>query len=198
MRVDANQLSSYHHGIMVCINKDGWGATWDTSAFVWTDSRRGMVQKFDLGEVDHALKGFSDAVRVGRFAYLSPFASDPHTYTSRLVRISLGNTSIVDTFNEVGAVFRSMVTVLDLAQKDPQLTGFSGLFNSGKYLYLVPYRSKHEPKNGQRGSGKMPRVDLNIFDLPGIDVTDMAKSNRNQIPSFPDEDLRGFSGGFAS
>lgn len=34
--------------------------------------------------------------------------------------------------------------------------------------------------------------------LPGIDVMDLPETIRSQIPSFPDTDLRGFTGGIAS
>ena len=39
---------------------------------------------------------------------------------------------------------------------------------------------------------------MNIFDVGGTEVMDLTSITRNQIPSFPDEDLRGFSSGFAS
>lgn len=64
-------------------------------------------------------------------------------------------------------------------------------------MYLVPWRSTHEAYNGQRGHGLVARIDMNIFDAAGIDVLDMPTYVRSQIPSFPDSDLRGFSGGFA-
>ena len=68
---------------------------------------------------------------------------------------------------------------------------------AGKYLYLVPWRAKHEPSNGQRGHGLVARVDMNIFDAAGIDILDLPAQPRGQIPSIPDSDLRGFWGGFA-
>jgi hypothetical protein len=39
---------------------------------------------------------------------------------------------------------------------------------------------------------------MNIFDIDGVDVMDMTTQSRNQIPSFPEINLRGFSGCFAS
>ena len=68
---------------------------------------------------------------------------------------------------------------------------------AGKYVYLVPYRNSYSPENGQRGFGLLPKIDLNIFDIGGVDTVDMASTARPQIPSFADIDLRGFSGGFA-
>lgn len=61
----------------------------------------------------------------------------------------------------------------------------------------MPYRHTYEPKNGQRGYGKLARIDMNIFGVAGITVVDCTVTSRTQIPSFADLDLRGFSGGFA-
>jgi hypothetical protein len=72
------------------------------------------------------------------------------------------------------------------------------LFSAGKYLFLVPFRDSYNPWNGERGSGMLARVDMNTFaQLKDITYLNLTLTNRSQIPSFPDEDLRGFSGGFA-
>ena len=42
----------------------------------------------------------------------------------------------------------------------------------------------------------MARVDLNIFDMAGTILVDLASTVRKQIPSFADDRLVGFSGGF--
>ena len=80
----------------------------------------------------------------------------------------------------------------------------------GKYLILVPFRSAYEPKNGQRGFGLVPQIDLNLFfslsnppllasALSNITLTDLTATTRyQQIPSVVDTELRGFSGGFAT
>ena len=68
---------------------------------------------------------------------------------------------------------------------------------AGKYLYLVPYRNYHIPQSGQRGFGKFVRIDMNNWAISGIDVVDMPATQRVQIPSFADTDLRCFTGGFA-
>ena len=133
-------------------------------------------------------------------------AERPNAYSYRLVRVYLGEENIgvklseIDEANgEVSAGrLRDIVEVLDLRQVDTTLAGFSGLFYSGKYLFLVPYRSENTRASGLRGHGKVVRVDMNIFDVGGTDVVDLTTVTRNQVPSFPDEDLRGFSGGFAS
>mmetsp|Transcript_7863 Transcript_7863/g.11718 ORF Transcript_7863/g.11718 Transcript_7863/m.11718 type:complete len:668 (+) Transcript_7863:194-2197(+) len=196
LEVDRNHLRTYHHAVVVCINDSAWGET-ANSSMLGT-----VVRSFDLGDVQTDLRGFSEAIRVGRFAYLAPFASGAHTYSYKLVRINLGVVDIIHAMDEAlsqqGGHIRDIIDVLDLTQKDPSLAGFSGIFTAGKYLYLVPWRSSHEAYNGQRGHGLIPRVDMNIFDAAGIDVLEMPTYTRSQIPSFPDSDLRGFSGGFAS
>ena len=68
---------------------------------------------------------------------------------------------------------------------------------AGKYLFLSPYRNSHQPQIGQRGFGYFVRIDMNMFNLAGVDMVDMTTLARAQIPSFADIDLRCFSGGFA-
>jgi len=60
----------------------------------------------------------------------------------------------------------------------------------------VPWRNAHEPTNGMRGYGLVVRIDLNDFNPSGVEFLDMTTAIRNQIPSYPDVDLRGFSAGF--
>ena len=192
LSVDANHLRPYHHAVFVCVNHTAWT---DSSNYV-TD-----IRTFDLGDVESSLRGFSDSVRVGRYVYLAPFASNVNAYTSKLIRISCGDENIMKTIDEneaAGNVLRDLITALDLTQKDTGLVGFSGIFNAGKYLYLCPYRGVQEPRNGQRGHGKIPRIDMNIFDIGGVDLIDLPTAIRSQIPSFPEHNLRGFSGCFAS
>jgi hypothetical protein len=103
--------------------------------------------------------------------------------------------------------------VVDLSQHNKHLKGFSSIFTSGKYIFLVPFRSINEPRNGQRGSGMLVRVDMNYVSTPknskstyvppssigwkGVSYLDLTKVLRTQIPNASDIDLRGFSGGFA-
>ena len=190
--VDQGHLRTYFHAEVLCIHRDGWDGT-----VPLVDAMR----SFDLGNVDVDLRGFSEALRVGRFAYLAPFATQPHIYSGKLVRIFLGAESIGDTLDYLvatGGKIRDIVDILDLKILNPKLAGFSGMFNSGKYLILVPYRNDVELFNGQRGHGNIVRIDMNDFDIGGMLVMDISTVTRSQIPSFADEDLRGFSGGFAS
>lgn len=194
--VDRHHLRPFHNAVVVCVNEAGWLKNGSEALY------GNEVRSFDLGDVQPTLRGFSNAIRVGRYAYLAPFASDVHTYSYKLIRISLGFTNIIDNLdlelNKPQGHVRNIIDVLDLTQKDVGLAGFSGIFNAGKYIYLVPYRNEHIPYNGQRGFGLVPRIDLNIFDADGIETLDLPATIRSQIPSFPDSDLRGFSDGFAS
>ena len=90
------------------------------------------------------------------------------------------------------------MTVLDLTAKDPRLSGYSGIYNIGQYVILVPFKNSYEPKNGQRGHGLLTRVDMNAYDVTGISFVDLPQVTRQQTPSYNDKDLRGFSGGFAN
>eukprot|EP01041_Mallomonas_annulata_P005612 gene5612-11329_t len=181
--VDMNHLRPYFHGQLLCINDTAW----EGSAHVLQSLR-----VFNFEKMDQDLRGFSNAIRVGRFAYFCPYANFEHKYSSKVVRLHLGSVSIGDTLDMLQA------TVLELSIQDPRLRGFTEVFNAGKYIYFAPFRSTYEPENGQRGSGVVARVDLNIFDFSGLEVIDMPVTPRPQTPSFPEEELRGFSGGFAS
>lgn len=190
--VDRNTLRVYYSSEIVCVNSTGFEGRGPLGDSMIT---------LDIGDLDPGLRGYSEALKVGRYVYLSPQASYTHTYTSRVVRLTLGPVDIAHTLAALlasGLRARAMMNVLDLAQKDPQLSGFSGLFSAGRYLYLVPYRNEHTPQTGQRGFGKLVRVNMNRFALDGIDVVDMPVTSRTQIPSFADIDLRCFSGGFSS
>ena len=44
--------------------------------------------------IEDTLRGFSEAIRIGRFAFLSPLQSAEGVYSSKLIRISLGDTDI--------------------------------------------------------------------------------------------------------
>ena len=189
--VDNGQLRAFYHAEVLCIYQDAWDGG-DLEA---------NIRTFDLSLINSGLRGFSDAVRVGRFAYLAPLSDRPLNYAYRLVRIYLGETDVGEMLDHIESSdmkLRDIVDVLDLKQVDSSLAGFSGIFNSGKYIFLVPYRNVNEISNGQRGHGKTVRVDMNIFDVEGCSVLDLSVTTRNQIPSFADEDLRGFSSGFAS
>jgi hypothetical protein len=190
--VDSHTLRVYYSSVLVCVNETAWtnNRTYDHS-----------IIGIDLGNLDPGLRGYSEAIRVGRYVYISPLASYTHTYTSRVVRLYLGSVDIgtqLKYLESQGLHARALMNVLDLAQKDPELSGFSGLFSSGRYVYLVPYRNKHTPQTGQRGFGKLVRINMNNFALSGIEVVNMPTQLRTQIPSFADIDLRCFTGGFAS
>lgn len=190
--VDRNTLRVYYASVMACINSTVWEGA---------NITENNVLRIDMGDLDPGLRGYSEAIRVGRYAYLSPLASYTHTYTSKLVRIDLGPVDIATKLASLraqGLRARAMLKVLDLSQKDSRLKGFSGLFTAGKYLLLSPYRNTHQPQIGQRGFGLFVRIDMNKFNLDGITILDLTTRIRAQIPSFADIDLKGYTGGFAS
>mmetsp|Transcript_10360 Transcript_10360/g.15572 ORF Transcript_10360/g.15572 Transcript_10360/m.15572 type:complete len:395 (+) Transcript_10360:306-1490(+) len=195
---DTNHLRPYYNPVMLCVNS----TVWDLARSDVTPSLLGsQAYALDFSIVDITLRGYSDAVRSGRYAFLSPLASADHVYTSKLIRIDLGDvdigSKIAQTYAAGGSI-RDMVDVLDLAMIDNRLRGFSGLFTSGNYLFLVPFRNAYEPRNGQRGHGVLTRLDMNEFSTKGVDYSDVTVATRQQVPSFQDLNLRGFSAGFAS
>jgi hypothetical protein len=87
----------------------------------------------------------------------------------------------------------SSVEVLDLTRRDDDLRGYKGGFVHEQWLYLIPYMSRYTgyessvPSRRNGFNGKLTRVNLDTFDLAGIEwltLTDI------------DPDLRGFSNGF--
>jgi hypothetical protein len=171
----------------------------------FNNASRGVVLKairtIELTDFSPELRGFSDGVRVGRYAYLSPYSYDAHAYTGKVIRIDLGYIDIahtIDSIKTAGLPIGTMLNMLDLAKIDPVLMGFGGIFTAGRYVYLVPSRNKYEPQNGNRGHGNFVRINMNEFNLKGVEFIDIPATTRTQIPSFADTDLRGFSYGFPS
>lgn len=187
-RDDRFQLQPFYYSVLACLHNDLWF------------NQTGRFVTYDFSKVYPSLQGFSDAVKIGRYAYFSPFMDSASTYSSTLVRLYLGDLNDVGQTIE-GAIssnsLRKLTTVLDLSYLNDSYRGFSGLFNSGKYLYLVPYRNYNQPSIGNRGHGNVIRVDLNDFTLNGIQVVDTSAVGRAQIPNDTDVDLRGYSYGFA-
>lgn len=197
LQVDAYHLRPYYYSILLCVNETGW----DESVANDPEELRSVIRTIDFGIIEESLRGFSDALRVGRYAYLTPLNSAERSYSSKLIRITLGNIDIGTTLDDIeaaGSDVREIIDILDLSKKDTRLAGFSGLFDSGQYLFLVPFRNAYEPSNGQRGHGLLTRLDMNSFSLDGIIFLDLPTTTRTQIPSFADFNLRGFSAGFAS
>jgi hypothetical protein len=156
--VDANHLRPYYYAVMLCLNESAWALnTSDASQLAQVASH---VRTIDFASIEDTLRGFSEALRVGRFAYLSPFSHVESTYSSKLIRISLGEVDIGTTLTELAAAgtnVRTIIDILDLSKKDDSLRGFSGLFTAGQYLFLTPFRNTYEPRNGQRGHSLLTR-----------------------------------------
>ena len=196
--VDANRLTPYFYSVMICIDETGWNEEIATNR----TSLQQAIQLMDFSTMDDDLRGFSDAIRVGRYAYLSPCSYSQNIFSSKLIRIDLGDidigTKLMETYKSGGTV-RNVVDILDLSKKNIALKGFSSLFMSGQNLILVPFRNNYEPQTGQRGHGNVVRLNMNLFDdlEKGIEYIDVSAVIRAQIPSFGDTNLRGFAGGFA-
>ena len=196
--VDANRLTPYFYSVMICIDETGWNEEIATNR----TSLQQAIQLMDFSTMDDDLRGFSDAIRVGRYAYLSPCSYSQNIFSSKLIRIDLGDidigTKLMETYKSGGTV-RNVVDILDLSKKNIALKGFSSLFMSGQNLILVPFRNNYEPQTGQRGHGNVVRLNMNLFDdlENGIEYIDVSAVIRAQIPSFGDTNLRGFAGGFA-
>lgn len=196
LAVDKHNLMPYYSSIMFCANDSAWQLPSNVSAPI-----NGSWRTIDFSPIKQTLRGFSDAIRVGRYAYLVPFMSADNTFSSLLVRINLGKVNIVDAVDAAMAKagnVRSIVNILDLSQVNTSLAGFSSAYTSGNYLLLVPFRNAYEASNGQRGHGLLTRLNMNKFSLSGVEYMDATVTTRNQIPSFYDTQLRGFSYGFAS
>jgi hypothetical protein len=118
------------------------------------------IVSFELSAIDSSLRGFSDTVRSGRYAYFAPLSSGTKTYASKLIRLDLGLVNIGETIRSIqsrNAAIKGICDILDLSQADPNHAGYGGIFTHGKFLVLSPYRNQFEPKNGQRGHGYITR-----------------------------------------
>lgn len=154
------------------------------------------IETLDLQEINSQYVGFSAGFTVGHYGYFVPYRnkiSQPsvdeysplgNSFSGLLVRINL----IDFTFD----------TALDLSKVDDRLRGFVGGFSSGKYGVLVPYRHGIPDESARSHSGMIVRFDTTDFTLQSVKFMDVSQSSRSQIPNRPDNDLRGFSGGFAS
>ena len=151
----------------------------------------------DLTTFDQDLRGFSFGFSVAHFGYFVPFMNKETNYFGKLVKLNL-RTFTTARASETEGIADDGITikVLDLRRADSRLGGFSGAFTAGQYAFLSPWRNVHEPINGMRGFGLVVRIDLNDFSIDGVKLLDMPSTIRNQIPSYPDSDLRGFSACF--
>ena len=148
---DAGHLSPYYHSLLTCVDHTVWQSSSSslnlTSCTVGAGGcsidhignfTEGSIVVLDLSMFDDSLRGFSDVIIAGRYAYFSPLQTAIHTYASKVVRLYLGP--------KPGAVggylaaylahyqgdlsLQSPVTVLDLSLRSASLRGFSSLFTS--------------------------------------------------------------------
>ena len=93
-----------------------------------------------MADFEPELRGFSEAIRIGRYAYLAPFRYSVQIPTGKLCRIYLGFVDIahvLDDLTDNGRPLHDIVDVIDVSQKDPGLKGFSGIFNGASVAVCV-------------------------------------------------------------
>ena len=156
--MDGDHLRPYYYSVVLCMNSSAW--TLNTSLSSDLAQLSDHVYTIDLSTIEDNLRGFSEAVRVGRYAYLAPLSNSESVYSSKLIRIDLGEVDIgttLKTLESENTNVRTIIDILDLSKKSETMRGFSGLFSSGQNLFLVPFRNSYEPRNGQRGHGTLTR-----------------------------------------
>ncbi|DBA02399.1 TPA: hypothetical protein N0F65_007218 [Lagenidium giganteum] len=149
------------------------------------------ADSLDLTLTHPRLEGFSGAVRVTHYAYLVPYmafrkawSNELNSYSGMLARVDLRDFKTVDYLN--------------LTAIHPELSGFVRGFAYRHYVFLVPHRFSYYVPRQEAQSGKVVRIDTTNFSPLGVRFLDVATSSRSQVPNVPDDDLRGFQGGFTS
>ena len=147
---DAGHLSPYYHSLLTCVDHTVWqsssslnlttcavGASGCSIEHSWNFTA-GSIVVLDLSMFDDSLRGFSDVIIAGRYAYFSPLQTAIHTYASKVVRLYLGPTpgavggylAAYLTHYQGDPSLQSPVTVLDLSLRSPGLRGFTSLLTS--------------------------------------------------------------------
>ena len=152
----------------------GWGGVLvrlDLSDFSTVDS-------LDLRTIDNELQFFEGGFVHGDYGYLVPTSTTGWTISydvrlGKVVRFSLSDFSL------------SAVQVLDLAQTDVKLKGFSGGFTDGVWGYMVPWYPATTAGRIQIYTGKLARFQL--ADFSTVQVLDLEAI---------DSSLKGFYKGF--
>ncbi|GMH80028.1 hypothetical protein TL16_g08370 [Triparma laevis f. inornata] len=172
--IGGDRLDPHHHGLLTRLNLD----TFDTND----------VDFIDLQELDPDLRGFAGGFQGGPHGYLVPYSKGFGDYASKLVRFDLLDFGL------------GGIEVLDLAEKSDQLKGFVTGFAYETYAVLVPYQNGRSDVNyrARNQFAKLTRVNFNDFTVNGILTLDVSSVSRKNTPDQPDNDLRGFVGGFCA
>tara|TARA_A100001015_G_C14467833_1_gene510518 strand:- start:6 stop:557 length:552 start_codon:yes stop_codon:yes gene_type:complete len=135
-------ITYYYHGEVACVGQDAWDHKKNlTDAFI----------SFDLSTIEPNLRGFSEVIRVGRYAYFAPLGFTPFDFSSKMIRLDLGDTSVYQMYVDMKArnsVIKDQCEILDLSQANSNLVGFGGIVQHGRFLILSPFRNSYEPANG--------------------------------------------------
>ncbi|KAH8076558.1 hypothetical protein JL721_569 [Aureococcus anophagefferens] len=156
------------------------------------------VDVLDLTEIDPDLRGFAGGAVIGRYGLLVPYKNRPgdRGFFGKLVRVDLETFEVEQVLDLTRIEINSETTEI----AGDALRGFIGGINFGKYLVLVPHRNglRDTNYNKRDHSSHVVRVDMDDFTLEtGVKVIDLSRVARLQIPSEPDNELRGFVFGFA-
>lgn len=153
------------------------------------------VDSLDLTSFDPDLKGFAGGVVVGRHGLLVPYKNADDSYFGKVVRIDL-ETFTVDSILDLT---RYPISSSTSEVGGSALRGFVGAVAWGRYAVLVPHRhGLTTNKNVRSHSGVVVRIDMNDFTLGGVRALDISSMIRQQVPSAPDNELRGFLFGFSA
>lgn len=163
-----------------------------------TGNAADAVDVLDLTRIDPDLRGFAGGSVVGRYGLLVPYKNRPGDdgFFGKLVRLNLETFEVDSVLDLTRIAINSETTEI----AGDALRGFVGGVHFGKYLVLVPHRNgKRDTNYNKRDhSSLVVRVDMDDFTLEtGVKVIDLGRVARQQIPSEPDNELRGFLFGFA-
>lgn len=173
----------YFHGKLVRLNLDDF-----TNA-------SNCIDVLDLTLFDSELRGFAGGLVIGRYGLLIPYKNraDDSGYFGKLVRVDLEDFRI----DAVLDLTRLGVTSTTSEISGSALRGFVGGVAWGRYAVLVPHRNGRVNSNLRSHSGVVARIDMEDFSLSGVRALDLATIIRQQVPSTPDNELRGFLFGFS-
>ena len=127
LSVDKNHLTAYYNPKLTCIHENAWINVLDDIITLQS------LLLIDFSTFDNQLRGYSDVIRVGRYAYLAPLRYDQYSYSGKLIRLYLGSIDIGKTVgmvtNKATRGIHDLMTVIDLCKHDSRLKGFTGIFN---------------------------------------------------------------------
>jgi hypothetical protein len=186
--VGGDHTTEYFHGKLVRLHLADFESTGDAPFDV-----------LDLTEIDPDLRGFAGGSVVGRYGLLVPYKNrvGDDGFFGKLVKVDLEAFVVEAVLDLTRLEINSKTTEIS----GDALRGFVGGVSFGKYFCLVPHRNNRRDINYNKRdhSALVVRIDVDDFTIStGVKVVDLSKVVRQQIPSQPDNELRGFLHGFAA